>query len=397
MASAPPLPTAPSNVDGAHRRWSKSALRTPGVLAGLRLSGLWLLTGGAARLAGSDVVPSRVFSFLGIGYLHTQPWEYPWLWAMLSLLTTAAVLTSLTWLFTAWLTRNGDRFVSLWFAAVLATTVLGLVIDFRSVIDYLQDFGLRGLTTASIEAAPATAYWGIVWGWLPAVLVRRRLTADEFRTPSTTAAVVTAAISILLAIVIGMFATDAWRAQIARDNAQAQGLSEEDGAFPDPDADGEPVPDVAPGVSEPRLDPDRCTPDTSTLLLGASDAATGHRVQVITLLNFTDEPCVIEGYPDIAFADQNGNELAVAVATGSSFMAQDPGAAAIVVPAQGEAMTTISWDANATAGALVTRQLYAASLPGFPRGSWPVELDVVAGAEVTISAWHLDDTLQSAP
>lgn len=394
MVSAPPLSTAPSN-DGARRSGRLvTVLRNPGVLAGLILSALWLISGGLARLTGADIVVSRLFSFLGVGYLHTQPWEYPGPWAILSLLSTVAVLTSMTWLITGWAARGGHAFVALWFAAILACTTLGLVVDLRSVIDYLQDFGLQGLTTASVEAAPATAYWGVVWGWIPALLLRRRRKTDD------TAAIVSvgaALISIVLAIVLGLFATDAWRDQIARENAESQGLSEEDGAYPDPGAEGEPVPETAPGVSEPRLGADRCTPDTSTLLLGGSDAATGHRIQVITLLNFTDEPCVIEGYPDIAFADQNGNELDASIAAGSSFMAQDPGAAPITVPAQGEAKTTISWDANATAGALVARQLYAASLPGFPRGSWPVELDVVSGAEVTITAWQPGDAPAGTP
>lgn len=397
MASPPPLSTVPAN-DREQRGGRLSALvLTPGILAGLLLSGLWILTGGVARLVGADIIVPRLVSFLGVGYLQTQPWEYPGLWAILSLLASAAVLTSMTWLITRWAARSGGAFVALWFAAILASTTLGLVIDLRSVVDYLQDFGLRGLTTASIEAAPATAYWGVVWGWIPALLVRRRLQAGDTAQPKAVVAVSAALISVVLVIVIGLFGTDAWRDQIARENAESQGLDEEDGAFPDPGAEGEPVPEVAPGVSAPRLEPDRCTPDTSTLLLGGNDAATGHRIQVITLMNFTDEPCVIEGYPDIAFADQNGNELDVSVVTGSSFMAEDPGPALISIPAQGEAKTTISWDANATAGALVARQLYAASLPGFTRGSWPVELDVVAGAEVSISAWQPVEPTGSAP
>ena len=107
-------------------------------------------------------------------------------------------------------------------------------------------------------------------------------------------------------------------------------------------------------------------------------------------MNFSDEPCVVEGYPDIAFADQNGNLLDVEVLPGSSFMAADPGVARITVPAQGQAMSVIGWDANATDGALVARQLYAAPIPGLERGSWPVELDVVAGSGVEVTAWTLD-------
>ncbi|WP_256209419.1 DUF4232 domain-containing protein [Microbacterium sp. LCT-H2] len=152
---------------------------------------------------------------------------------------------------------------------------------------------------------------------------------------------------------------------------------------------GDPVPERAPGASTPQLPADACTPDRATLLLGTADGATGHRAQSIRLMNISEEPCVVEGYPDIAFADQNGHALDVEVRPGSSFLATDPGSAPVTVLPQGEATAVIGWDANATDGALVARALHASLLPGYDRGSWPVELDIVSGSEVAITVWHL--------
>ena len=126
------------------------------------------------------------------------------------------------------------------------------------------------------------------------------------------------------------------------------------------------------------------------LLKGEPDAATGHRGLPIRLMNFSEEPCVIEGYPDVAFGDQNQHLLAVTVEQGGSFMAQDPGPQRIEVPAGGYAVTVLGWDAASPHGALVTKTVYAAPTAGMTRGSWPIDLDIVEGSTVAITAWAID-------
>lgn len=106
-------------------------------------------------------------------------------------------------------------------------------------------------------------------------------------------------------------------------------------------------------------------------------------------MNFSEQSCVIEGYLDIAFADQNGHELNIDLEHGSSFMATDPGSEPVTVPAGGYAIAYLGWDANATAGELVARTLFAAPVAGDTRGSWPVELDIVEDATVSVTAWEL--------
>ncbi|AMB58292.1 hypothetical protein AWU67_04855 [Microterricola viridarii] len=149
------------------------------------------------------------------------------------------------------------------------------------------------------------------------------------------------------------------------------------GAVPDPDLTVSPPPTQLPAVGE--IDASWCTPEQALVLLSDRDAATGHRVQTIRAMNFSEEPCTLNGYPDIAFADAGGSEIAVTLKHGRSFMAGDAGAQAITLEPGGYAKASIGWDAMATEGQLATYELHAAMYPGLERGSWPVKLDIIAG------------------
>ena len=60
-------------------------------------------------------------------------------------------------------------------------------------------------------------------------------------------------------------------------------------------------------------------------------------------MNFSPEPCVLEGYPDLAFEDQNGSELSVTLVHGGSFLIDDLGPTPVVVPAGGSAISYVGW------------------------------------------------------
>jgi hypothetical protein len=69
-------------------------------------------------------------------------------------------------------------------------------------------------------------------------------------------------------------------------------------------------------------DPEWCTPEQPMPLMGEADAAATHRVLSIRL-SFSEDACVIAGYLDVAFADQNGHELLsrrVAVSIGGTLV-----------------------------------------------------------------------------
>jgi len=290
--------------------------------------------------------------------------------------------------------RGRALFLPAWFAAVAAGAVVGLAFDVAVSWESLAMFGPRGLLVGEFGAGAASgALWGLAAGWMPGLVVRAPAeapaSARDDRRPGWL--LPAAAVAVVAVIAGGVAADNARTAAIAAETAARQEAETAVtfGAMPDPNATGVPVPSRAEASTE--LDPNWCTPDKATVLKGEPDAATGHRGMPIQLMNFSDQPCVIEGYPDIAFEDQNGHLLAVTIEQGSSFMAQDPGPQRIEVPAGGYAVTYLGWDAASPHGALVTKTVYAAQTAGMERGSWPIDLDIVEGSTVAVTAWQVDE------
>jgi len=290
------------------------------------------------------------------------------------------------------------RFVIVWFATIVAGALVGFAADVTTIVYSFPPGRLQMLLDGLGTQAGIGAYWGLVQGWIPAlvlaVLARRRArvprTSTDGREPSRRRpAILAAAVVVALVAVVGVGVAglrDARTASVQQD-AVANGFDESSGALPDPYAEGDPVPTVAPDAASPAAD--WCTPDQAMLLRGEPDAATGHRVYSVTLMNFSEAPCVVEGYPDFAFADQNDHLLDVTIEHGGSFLATDPGAQRVEIPAGGSAITYLGWDAASTGGALVATKLYGAQYAGAVRGSWPVSLDVVKGSTVRVTAWAL--------
>ncbi|MDF2993341.1 MAG: hypothetical protein K0S37_3855 [Microbacterium sp.] len=280
--------------------------------------------------------------------------------------------------------------VSSWFALILAAALVGLGFDLGAGWSWIVSFGPRGLLSSGFGVATAAgALWGLSVGWIPALIARA--TAAE-SVPSRTPAWLPPLVAVaLVGVVVAGAVTDAGReAAIEAEVAAQQEIDAASsfGALPDPDAPGIPVPETA-DAAVPD-DPQWCTPERATVLKGEPDQATGHRGMPLELFNFSEEPCVIEGYPDIAFGDQNGHVLDVAIEHGGSFMAQDPGPQRVEVPAKGQAVAVLGWDAASPHGALVTNTVWAAPVPGMVRGSWPIELDIVEGSTVAVTAWTVD-------
>jgi hypothetical protein len=256
-------------------------------------------------------------------------------------------------------------------------------------------FGARGLLGGDFGAAAASgALWGVVAGWMPGLIAARgatRAATEPGRSTRRSWSWVIAAASVVFVLIAGIAGEEARRLDIEAQVEAARQVQAETsfGAPPDPNAKGAPVPTEA-EASVPH-EPQWCTPERATLLLGGSDAATGHRGQAVQLMNFSEEPCVIEGYPDIAFGDQNNHLLDATIEHGGSFMTQDFGVQRIEVPAGGYAVAYLGWDAASTHGALIAATLHAAPVPGMTRGSWPVELDIVEGSTVAVTAWQPDD------
>lgn len=373
---------------------SRRLLASSALAAGLWLLfavGRWLLSrvqGPAAQLARlvPEVVPAGLL------------WGESGIWLMLALLVGAVSIALVHASLAEVTARGAGMFVPAWFATVAAGAVVGLALDLAVAWDSLGDFGPRGLLAGEFGAAAAAgALWGLGVGWMPGLVARASapvVTAEGRPASSGIRSrwlVPAASFSVIAVLLSGVAAHAARTAAIEAEVAARQEAEAETtfGALPDPEAPGVPVPEAA-NVSLTGLDPAWCTSDRAMVLKGESDAATGHRGMPIRLMNFSDQPCVIEGYPDVAFGDQNQHLLDVTIEHGGSFMAQDPGPQRIEVPAGGYAVTVLGWDAASPHGALVTKTVYAAPTAGMSRGSWPIDLDIVEGSTVAVTAWTLD-------
>lgn len=328
-----------------------------------------------------EVVPSRL------------TWGESGPWLIVTVVFGAIAVGVAHALITAIADKGATHLVAAWFATIAAGALVGLALDTAAAWGSLADFGPRGLLIGGFGAAAASgALWGLAVGWMPGLVARApaRAAADAGPARRPVWLLPAAAVAVVAVVAAGVTADNARTAAIEAEVAAQQEAEAAVtfGALPDPDATGVPVPDRADAPS--TSDPAWCTPEKAMLLKGEPDAATGHRALPIRLTNFSDEPCVIEGYPDVAFGDQNQHLLAVTIEQGGSFMAQDPGPQRIEVPAGGYAVTVLGWDAASPNGALVTTTVYAAPTAGMPRGSWPIDLDIVEGSTVAVTAWAID-------
>ena len=363
---------------------------------------LWLIVAGIAHAVAGLGVLHGLGSFALPSMLPPGTWAWPPLWTAFAAALGALAIGLLHATVAYPVIKGGQvgagaRWIPLWFIAIVAGAVVGLAVDAFELIGPRLLFGEWMWLSEPGTYAAAGAYWGLLYGWIPALIAVRLAAFAPADEPAITRRARAGWVSGL--VTVSIFAVFAFaavsvaglridRIEQAQQNAIAAGHDESLGSLPDPLAAGFPVPTSAPRPAE--RDPSWCRPDQATVLLGESAAATKHRVQSIRFTNFSDAPCAIEGYPDIAFADQNGHSLDVTLERGSSFMATDKGRQRVEIPAGGNAIAFVSWDARPTAGALVARTLFAAAIAGDVRGSWPVEADIVGGMTVTVTAWAPD-------
>lgn len=389
-----------------------------GLIGGGVLALLWFVCGWLPHLLYSLGGSMATLSQLIPSPMMRGVFGSPVLWAAIVQVLMALVLvggfaTLATWFAAGSATGLGTRravFAAGWLAAILTAFAVGAVLDLGDFFSWVGTFGVRG-AIGTMGATPLTAWWAVLLGWVPAlvlVLVPRSsavaadaaavadadAAADANAEPSRPSAgrvapaAAVLAVVALLALPFAAIAGDAaTQAQLRDEQATAQQQADPDrAAAPDPSASGDPVPPAAP--SEGDSIEGACTSANTTILAPAPDGATGHRGQALSLVNVSEEACVVEGYPDIAYGDQNGHLLDVTVEHGRSFMAEDPGPSSITLQPGEAATAVIGWDANSVHGQLAARSLWIAVRPGEERLSWDVSLDIIPGSTVHVTAWH---------
>ncbi|WP_435749294.1 DUF4232 domain-containing protein [Microbacterium sp. PMB16] len=366
-----------------------------GLIGGGVLAVLWFVCGWLSYLlsgAGGSLatLASLVPTPLGRGVFGS-----PVLWAVVVQLLMTAVLVAGFAALASRLAAGRVVFAAAWLAAILTAFGVGAALDLGNFIVGASAFGIRG-AIGTMGAASETTWWAVVVGWIPALVsARMGRPRDEAASPARRAGAMTpiAVVSLIagVALILLPFAaqagSDAMQQQLRDEQAAAQAEADPSGAAAaDPSASGEPVPTAGP--SDGAAAEGSCTAENTTIMTPPPDGATGHRGQVLQLVNVGEGACVLDGYPDVAYGDQNGHLLDVAVEHGRSFMAEDPGAEPITLQPGESASAVIGWDANSVQGQLAARSIWIAVLPGEERLSWEMPLDIIPGATVHVTAWQ---------
>lgn len=334
----------------------------------------FLVSVGPGRLVGLVFPPTVPYSTWQL----VAPWN-----AVLPALSV--VLFAAVFAFALALLRRaaGPALVVVWFAAIVASALTVAIVGVASSLSYFPPTGFVLAATTVQDPLAIGALWGLVCGWMPAlvaVLIGRRA-ATGADTATATArrpgAVLPAVVAVLATLAVGgaMFP------------ALAAGVVPVPVAEPQPEYTPPPVPLV--GGGDLTIDPTWCDSDELVITDGGGDAATGHRALSVVATNVSDAHCVLVGYPDYVFANDDTGDLGVTVFRGGSFMTADAGAESITLEPGARAVSSIGWNANSTAGGGETNTLYAAAYTGAERTPMAVELDIVAGSTVAATAWEL--------
>lgn len=414
-------------------RPGRTALSSASWLPALVAAALWVISAGAfAYLTWFSLAPTPFVAHAFPETIASGIWHWRLPWVLLAPLGSACVVFLAYSLLSGLLLDRpaGSRFAqffALWFVAVLTGFLANIPWVVSAIVAAYPPSRAANILDPAGDWMLLSGYWGLIWGWIPALIASRRRApsvvpslvpstppAAPLATSPSTSPYVTASayrtdtsprrpVRMLTAtLAVGILASGmlfGWGSRAARVDFAALAAVDEGhtiGAVPDPDSAVTPPLSIAAGDHE--IDPAWCTPDQAMVLMGGKDAATGHRILTIRASNFSEAPCVVDGYPDIAFADESGSELGVEITHGGSFMREDPGATPVTIPAGGSATASIGWDAvMVSADVLATYRVFAALYPGLERGSWPITLDIVEGSEVDVTAWELSVDEPSAP
>lgn len=355
------------------------------------LAALWLLCGWLPYLLSSAGGSLTTLGRIVPSPMNGQFFGAPPGWALLLHAVAALLVGGAYVLAISLLDRRGARtFLAAWLAAVAVGFAVGGVLDLGAMVAAISWGGFRAAlsTTGSTMLA---VFWAFVVGWIPAITVSQRSASEARRgAPSPRVVTVLGAVLVVLAAVlpaVSAGANDAAQQVVAADRGPTP--TDPDGAAaPDPAAPGTPVPTVAASAEPPG--PDACSADQLELFAPPVDGATGHRLQALQATNVSAKACVLNGYPDVAFGDQNGHTIEVDEERGSSFMASDPGASPVMLAPGASARAGIGWDANSTQGQLVARSLHVAIRAGESRQTWTNAFDVVPGTELHLTAWQAE-------
>jgi hypothetical protein len=346
------------------------------VLTALLSSVLWVGIGAAGAVVSYfGLGPSGVATLLLPQTLPRTVWFAPPPQLVLGAAIGGAVHAGAVALLLPAVTRRARRVVPIWFASVLAGVLATAVVATAFALPDLAVLGRASVLGAVAQQVAPAALWGVVWGWLPAVIGSRLGDAAPARVSGwLPAALVLVAAGAAAVLVLPGVAT-ATRAE------------------PEPPVAAVPSPTPT-HIGWAQIDPPSPTPEPGacgsedvTVTLGAEDAATGHRTLPLRVTNTGSAACSVEGYPDVVFDDVEGDAMDVLVVRGGSFMTTDDGPARIRLTPGASAQADLGWNAQSAAGEQRAGRVLVSVRPGEARLPADVDLDVKDGGSVALTAW----------
>lgn len=333
-----------------------------------------------------------------------------WSFAAVAVLSALAVAAFATFLLPAPGSESRasrkTTFLAAWACMVLASVAGSAVLSMGLVLAEwplprkadLFDFLTPSLLTG--------AYWGVVWGWLPALLAVHLPAAKPRQAGAAVAAAAAA----------GGAANDAGPPPPSRRRAAAPRRTwipplAAFGVFSsalllllpavavDPYARAaEPIPEptqspvvvygadpVGPSYSAP--DPQWCTGGEVLAAVDGWDAATGHRAARITVQNTGTRTCIVQGHPDLAFEDTEGWVMGITAVHGGSFMTDDTSEGPVTLGPGEAASAAIGWNGTAGAGVARVGTLLVAPFSGTERQELEANIDLAEPGFLTVTGW----------
>jgi hypothetical protein len=278
--------------------------------------------------------------------------------------------------------RRWVRVILLWCGAVVvAIGVVGIAQLGEWLLWTERAGGLGGsfLRTFTLPALTEAARWGLIWGWGPAlVAVLSGPRHPQGRHRGT----------LILVLVVAAAVAGACLAAATRGAALSAATEV---AQPEPSEQPAPVATDPPSdvAATPAPDfPGRCSAEDIVVTIAGSDAASGTRYLAFEARNVSAEACDLNGLPDLAFASPEGNAIRPVIASRDSSSTGEPiGVDSVTLDPGGAARADLVW--RAPTGRPSELTVLVAPWAGAQRTPATETLDIIDGAEMTLTPWYL--------
>lgn len=274
------------------------------------------------------------------------------------------------------------RAAALWLCVVVVafgTVGLAQLGEWLAQVEAYGGLGGGHLRTFAVPALLEAVRWGLIWGWIPALVTA--LSGTRRRRPPNTRGALIASIALLVAAA----AAGAGLAAATRGAAVSARTEVAQPAETAPVEPTDPPSDVADSV-DPGF-PGRCPIDSVAVRIAGVDAAAGSRFLAVEARNTSQETCLLRGVPDLAFATAQGNEVQPMIVpadrtTDGEIAQGDPVELAPGAVARAE----LTW--RAPTGRPEDVAVLIAAWAGVPRSAQIETLDIVDGVEMRLTPWH---------